>query len=56
MLLITFLLFLLVFMLVGIISAAKSKGESSDYLLNNRETSAIFTALSGASTKYSGYM
>jgi len=51
-----FLIFLIAFMLIGLLSTRNNKQGSADYLLANRETPAILAALSAAATKYSGYM
>ncbi len=53
---IAFLVFLMLFMLIGFISTKNRKSYDTEYLLANREVSALFTALSAASTKYSGYI
>lgn len=51
-----FLGFLLLFSLIGFLSARKAREGKDDYLLAGRSVSPVLTALSAAATKNSGYM
>jgi len=52
----SFVLFLLLFLLIGVASAAKSRGSTSDYLVAERSIAPWLTALSAVATNNSGYM
>ncbi|MEC9284263.1 MAG: sodium/proline symporter [Bdellovibrionota bacterium] len=52
----SFLFFLLVFVLIGVASVFKSKGDSSDYLLAGSSIPPWMAALSAVATNNSGYM
>ena len=51
-----FVVFILVFAAIGVLSVRKAGEGDTDYLLAGRSVSPVLTALSAASTKYSGYM
>lgn len=51
-----FIGFLLLFSLIGFLSARRARRDQADYLLAGRSVSPALTALSAAATKYSGYM
>jgi sodium/proline symporter len=51
-----FLGFLLLFGLIGLLSARRAEEGQADYLLAGRSVTPVLTALSAAATKYSGYM
>lgn len=51
-----FLVFIALFIGIGLLSARYSDNEAADFLLAGRSVSPVLTALSAASTKYSGYM
>lgn len=51
-----FVLSLLLFGLIGLLSARGARAGEADYLLAGRSVSPVLTALSAAATKYSGYM
>ncbi|MBB64623.1 MAG: sodium:proline symporter [Waddliaceae bacterium] len=52
----SFLFFLFLFLIVGVLSTLKSKGTTSDYLMARQSVSAPVVALSAVSTNNSGYM
>ena len=51
-----FIGFLMLFGLIGLLSARRARGGQDDYLLAGRSISPTLAALSAAATKYSGYM
>lgn len=51
-----FIGFLLIFSIIGFLSARRSTEGQEDYLLAGRSVSPVLTALSAAATKNSGYM
>jgi sodium/proline symporter len=51
-----FVLFLLLFGLIGLWSARRARAGEADYLLAGRAVSPLLAAVSAAATKYSGYM
>jgi len=51
-----FIAFLLLFSLIGFLSARRAEDGQVDYLLAGRSVAPVLTALSAAATKYSGYM
>lgn len=53
---ITFLLFLSLFVIIGVLSVIKSKNSTSDYLVANRNIPPWLASLSAAATNTSGYM
>lgn len=53
---ISFIGFLVLMVLVGMLSSSKAKAESGDYLLASRSVHPIVMALSMLSTNYSGFM
>ncbi len=52
----SFLFFLLLFVLIGVSSSLKSKGNNSDYLLAGQDVPPWLAALSAIATNNSGYM
>ncbi|PKL36034.1 MAG: sodium:proline symporter [Spirochaetae bacterium HGW-Spirochaetae-1] len=52
----TFLIFLLAFILIGIASTYKSKKTTEDYLIASRNIHPVLASLSAAATNTSGYM
>jgi len=56
MIIISFIFFLLLFVVIGVVSSFKSRGSSQDYLLASRSVSPLFVALSAVATINSGYM
>lgn len=56
MVLLSFSIFLLIFILIGLASSLKSQKNSSDYLLAGRNTPPWLVALSAVATANSGYM
>ncbi len=53
---ITFILFLLLFVLIGVSSSMKSEKTTEDYLIANRSIHPLLASLSAAATNTSGYM
>lgn len=53
---VSFVIFLFVFIVIGIASSRKQSQNDIDYLMAGRDVSPTLTALSAAATKYSGYM
>lgn len=56
MIIISFALFLLLFVVIGVLSAIKSKDSTSDYLLAGQSVKPWLVALSAVATTNSGYM
>ena len=52
----SFVFFLVLFTLVGVLSARKKQSTSEDYLVASRNVNPWLTALSAVSTNNSGYM
>lgn len=52
----SFVVFLLVFLVIGVASAARSRSTDNDYLLAGREMKPWLVAMSAAATANSGYM
>lgn len=53
---ITFIIFLAIFLFIGLISNKNKADNKLDYLMAGRDVSPWLVALSAAATKYSGYM